>query len=232
MKKLLSFILSVLLIASMVTPAAAAETGTASAAGYLTIFAVQSGPGSSGLDYGHVFLEFTNTSGTTQTLGGYDVDPTEGITFGFWSSIGEYSGLFYNAESYLHHEKGRYGTRASITIPLNQSDIYTISNTIELKKTRSYNGLSYNCVDFALDIWYSVCDDYAFSTGKNLSQLLAAMPGELMDSMMQFSDCDMGSSIVNNDDVNHYGSNGLHEIEHFILDGNSSLGQEENHEIS
>lgn len=207
----------------MVIPAVAAENGTASVAGYLTIFAVQSGPGSSGLDYGHVFLEFTNTSGTTQTLGGLSVVSGRGITFGFWSSIDDESGLVYNAESYLHYTKGRYGTRASITISLSQSDIYTISNTIELKKTKSYNALSYNCVDFALDIWYSVCDDYAFTTGKNLSQLLAAMPEELMDSMTQFSNCEIGAFITYNMSVYHYGSDGLKTLDLEAIDDDDAL---------
>ena len=211
----------------MTIPVCAIEYAADDIIGYLTLFAVNN---SADADLGHAFLQFENTSSITLTIGPYGVSPGEGITISVWRDVDGHNGIAYNIESFLHYDKGRFTNRASITIPLRSSDRTTLNNLLYSNRNWEYNAITDNCVDFSLLLWYSVCSDYTFSTGK--TSTTAASPRLLFASMQQFSDCVSGDTITYNYNVkallNTYT---LGYISTTNLRNNSSLGAEEESDV-
>lgn len=219
--RFISFILAVILVFSFAVPAMAAENNTNAIVGILTLYAGNSGQVDWTIDLGHVFLEFYNTSGQTQYFGYYAVPAHSGVTVSIWNNINDKQGIIYNADSYLHYEKGRYANRVSLTITVTSSDLDIISDYLTDSSNDWYNLATYNCVDFCLDIWYSVCDWYSFSTASPSS------PRVLYNSIIQFYDHEVNVQIVSNDTVGYYENGSWVTIPHTALNNNVWLGIEE-----
>lgn len=203
------------LLLSITSPAFASERSANATVGTLTLWAAEGGSSSGGIwNLGHAFLSFKNTSGSVKYFGVYPVANNEEVTVGTFSTNSGHNGIWYNMESYLYHEKGnRLIDRVSLTISITQNQLDEINSIINDSGNDYYNITTYNCVDFALLVWYEVNPYYVFSTGNPSS------PHVLFDAIVTTNEHQVDKAIVDNQNVG-YADNGVFmEVTEKALEG-------------
>lgn len=161
-KKILALFLGMLMLCSLFTVSAAAETAEAEGvvlppgleiAGTLTIYSSSSGGSSSASVAGHAFILFENTSSRNVKIGALTIAPSGSVTFGTWGNKLGHEGIWYNLEAYDINIKGEMDDRVSLSMGVVKENIDTINTLISENDTWS---LFNNCSSFAVKIWNSV----------------------------------------------------------------------------
>ena len=130
-KKLVSLVLSLIMVVGMsVTTFAAEVQPAATTVGTLTIFSSNDGGSSSWDTSGHAFIAFKNSSSSSIRVGGLNVGAGHEITFGTWGNKSQHTGIWYNLESYFANNASAYGNRVSLSMSVTQSNIDTINDII------------------------------------------------------------------------------------------------------
>lgn len=203
MRRLIAIMLTVALVLSMAVPAMATEGASTSVyVGVITLFAATGNGSSSGAPgLGHAFLSFKNITSTDKLVGVYSVAPGEEITFGTWGNTSSFGnvGVWYNLESYLMGAKRSFANRVSLSVAVTQSDLNAINAIIN--NPEPYHLTDYNCVNFALDIYYETPYMYVLSIGN------PAYPVHLMNSIQTTGEYETGKSVDFSNDVG-YAENG------------------------
>ena len=198
-KRLICFLLSVIMALSMSVSVFAAEAPPAASTtvGTLTIFSSNDGGNSSWDTSGHAFIAFKNSSSSSVTVGGLNVGAGHEITIGTWGNKSQHTGIWYNLESYFANNNSAYGNRVSLSMSVTQSDIDTINSIISKNDKWS---LTNNCSWFAVKVWNSV-------SSKTLSAGTPNTPTSLMSSIKSKTGYQTGRSISNATPIG-YVSNG------------------------
>lgn len=175
MKNLKKFI-SLLLVLSVVCSCfitASAETTAEAAVGVLTIFSSppSSSSSSGGLNLGHAFLSFKNTSYSPILIGALNVERGQEITFGTWQK-GKYGhdGIWYNLESYCINHKGEMSNRVSKSMNVTMKNVATINYMIKTNDSWDYFT---NCSSFASAVWDSISEFVLTPLGVDTPNALA-----------------------------------------------------------
>lgn len=197
-KKLVSLVLSLIMVVGMsVTTFAAEVQPAATTVGTLTIFSSNDGGSSSWDTSSHAFIAFKNSSSSSIRVGGLNVGAGHEITFGTWGNKSQHTGIWYNLESYFANNASAYGNRVSLSMSVTQSNIDTINDIISKNDKWS---LTNNCSSFAVKVWNSV-------SSKTLSAGIPNTPTSLMSSIKSKSGYQTGRSIGNTTPIG-YVSNG------------------------
>lgn len=194
-KRLFSVMLALCLVLCCSIPAFAAESATT--VGTFTIFASNDGGSSSWNTSGHAFLAFENTSSDSITIGGLTVEADEEITFGTWGNQSAHTGIWYNLESYLIHNRSEYANRVSLSMSVTQDDIDDINTIIANNDTWA---LLNNCSSFAVKVWNQV-------SSTSLSAGTPNTPTSLMSSIKSKTGYQTGRAVQENTRIG-YVSNG------------------------
>ena len=79
----------------------------------------------------------------------------------------ERGGIYYNLEAYRYNKKEDGKNRVSLTNYITKDDLDTINEYI-LDETHDKWKITYNCTNFAKDIWNSVSDDKVLNISKDI----------------------------------------------------------------
>lgn len=175
--------------------------------GILTIFSCDSGQESSLAYWGHSWITFTNISGYSMQIGVLSIPSGQEVTIGTRNGNSGHAGIWYNSETYRYHNiQGAYTNRASLTIYITQSDVYTLNSVIGSSDTWT---LFNNCSTFASNAWNSI-------SSISLNPGIPNRPAVLKNSIMAVSGYQINKGMQNSTPVG-YASGGS-----FVY-GNTSL---------
>ena len=128
----------------------------------------------------HAFISFKNTSSDPYDLGSLRLGRGAEVTIGTWGNKPSHVGIWYNLESYLHHEvdSSVFSGRVSLTMSVDRDDVNIIDNLILANDTWSQNN---NCSSFAVKIWNAVSPTKLSAGSPNspsaLAQSIRSKPG-------------------------------------------------------
>lgn len=211
-KKLLCVMLSIAMLLCYCFSAAAAEPRI-SIVGSLVIFVCREDTGTSSSlgTTDHAFISFKNTWTQKIQFGDIMVNPGCEVTVGAWGtlpakhSLGTdqkwQSGVWYNLESHLMNKHGEMMKNATLIIGLTAADVQTVNNVIS--KFGSYNVITNNCANLAVDVWNSV----APATVK-LSAGAPAQPSTLYENITNISHHQLNRTVMNSTPIGYRNKEG------------------------
>lgn len=109
---------------------------------------------------GHLWLYFTNLTDYTLEIGYVQLKPHESMAVGSLpNSLYDGGGTYYNAENYMASDPETVKNHTtSMKINLDAEQLSSVSE--QIKSKNYYNLITYNCGNFATDIWNSVSDKH------------------------------------------------------------------------
>lgn len=148
LKRIISFILSIIILLSFSTIAYANEVQPRIT--FVASLEVISAPiaGSSGISgiSGHSFIVVKNISSSTITVGHMPVSAGDSVTIGTYGNRNAHKGIWYNIEGY----GGIKGTSYELACALTSTDLYSVNTVINNNDKWTVTN---NCSYFAKTVW-------------------------------------------------------------------------------
>ena len=147
------------------------------------------------MNLGHAFLTLENKSSEVITIYGFDVAPTEEITFSAWNTS-LHAGVWFNIESAYIHEYQRYINRYSLSYGLTLEDIEKMNIFIEENDLWTPRK---NCSYFSFNLWNEIVGEEA-----HLSSGMVITPTSLKEEIMLFEGYVIEKPIPHNEKMGYF----------------------------
>ena len=160
-----------------------------------------SGSGSFIPQFGHACITYKNLQWYDVVFGNMTVEPNQEVSIGLWElTLGgeKRGGIYYNLEAYRYNVKNDGRDRVSLTNYITKDDLDTINEYI-LDEAHDKWEITYNCVNFAKDIWNSVSDDKVLNIPKGIYY-----PIELVPSIRSYSYHEIERTLGYNENAGYY----------------------------
>lgn len=112
-----------------------------------------------GNSIGHAYLEITNTYSDPIFLQGFKLNHYESMTVGLWGGTNAMpnneQGIFINREA-LYYSKLENTDKCYMLMATSTREKLESCYTYIMDNKFSYNALTYNCVNFASDMWFNL----------------------------------------------------------------------------
>lgn len=127
---------------------------------------------------GHAFIIVKNLTDEAMTLGGLQIAPGTGMTFGVRGNKEGHCGLWYNIEGYKnYYDPDYYPGLIGMQVSLTQEMLDIVNRNLALCDKWS---AVYNCTHFAAAMWNAVCSD-------TVSPGFPGTPEHLRDNLLTFA---------------------------------------------